>query len=116
MTDPMSNQFPAALPQAGMVATRRYTAGRRLGRAAMEAGVVLSLTVAIVAVLCLFGLQRASAFEMVQGTASDERLAIGAALLAAFVGLSGLTTFMLRSTLQAAEAGPQEPRPRRRRG
>lgn len=111
MTDPMSNQFPAALPHTGTVATKRYTAVRRLRRAALEAGVVLSLTVAIVAVLCLFGLQRASAFELVQGTASDERLAIGAVLLAAFVGLSGLTTFMLRSTLQAAgEASPQQSR------
>ena len=39
--------------------------------------------------------------------------AIGALLLLAFVGLSGLTTFMLRSTLQSAEAGPQEARRRR---
>ncbi|WP_371346857.1 hypothetical protein [Ancylobacter sp. IITR112] len=112
MTVPMSNQFPAALPQDGTVATARYTAGRRLRRAALEAGVVLSLTVAIVAVLCLFGLQRASAFDVVHGPASDGRIAIGAFLLVAFVGLSGLTTFMLRSTLQSAEAGAQSRRPR----
>ncbi|WP_428030663.1 hypothetical protein [Ancylobacter sp.] len=99
----MPNQTPVATtPRAGEAVATRHTAGRRLRRAAMEAGVVLSLTCAIVAVLCMFGLQRASAFELVHGTASDGRLAVGAALLAGFVGLCGLTTFMLRSTLQTA--------------
>ncbi|TCK28834.1 hypothetical protein EV667_2847 [Ancylobacter aquaticus] len=114
----MPNQTFAAPPRAGEVLATRHTAGRRLRRAAMEAGVVLSLTFAIVAVLCLFGLQRASAFEVVHGVASDERLAIGAVLLATFVGLCGLTTFMLRTTLQTSGApGALEPRgSRRRRG
>jgi hypothetical protein len=66
----------------------------------MEAGVVLSLTFATVAVLCLFGLQRASALDLVAGPASDGRMAVGAVLISAFVGLCGLTSFMLRNTLQ----------------
>ncbi|MDQ0349372.1 hypothetical protein [Ancylobacter vacuolatus] len=113
----MPNQTFAAAPRAGDVLATRHTAGRRLRRAAMEAGVVLSLTFAIVAVLCLFGLQRASAFEVVHA-ASEERLAIGAVLLATFVGLCGLTTFMLRNTLQTSDAlSASEPRgSRRRRG
>lgn len=112
----MPNRTFAAAPRAGDVLATRHTAGRRLRRAAMEAGVVLSLTVAIVAVLCLFGLQRASAFEVVHGAASEERLAIGAILLAAFVGLCGLTTFMLRSTLQTSGAlSAGEPRCSRQR-
>lgn len=105
MSNRMSNQYPAAAsPHTGDADgthnTSRHTAGRRLRRAAMEAGVVLSLTFAIVAVLCMFGLQRASAFELVHGATSDGRLAVGAVLLAGFVGLCGLTTFMLRNTLQ----------------
>lgn len=77
-----------------------HTARRRLVRALMEAGVVLSLTFATVAVLCLFGLQRASALDLVAGPASDGRMAVGAVLISAFVGLCGLTSFMLRNTLQ----------------
>ncbi|GLK70953.1 hypothetical protein KHC23_09305 [Ancylobacter dichloromethanicus] len=103
MSDQMSSQIPASpAPRSGKADATRHTAGRRLRRAAMEAGVVLSLTFAIVAVLCMFGLQRASAFEITHGAASDGRLAVGAVLLAAFVGLCGLTTFMLRNTLQSA--------------
>lgn len=87
-------------PRIAAGAVPRHTARRRLRRAVMEAGVVLSLTFAIVAVLCMFGLQRASALEFTPTAASDGRLAAGAVLLAAFVGLCGLTTFMLRQTLQ----------------
>ncbi|CAA0094907.1 Uncharacterised protein [Starkeya nomas] len=97
---------------AGHVAPR-HTAHRRLRRAAMEAGVVLSLTFAIVAVLCMFGLQRASALEIVHGSVSDDRIAVGAILLSAFVGLCGLTTFMLRHTLQSAH---EDHAPRHRQG
>lgn len=77
----------------------RHTAGRRLSRALMEAGVVLSLTFAIVAVLCLFGLQRASALDISAMPDADGRVAIGAVLLTVFIGLCGLTSFMLRDTL-----------------
>lgn len=84
----------------------RHTAGRRVSRALMEAGVVLSLTFAIVAVLCMFGLQRASALELSGLPSDDGRIAMGAVLLALFVGLCGLTSFMLRSTLNAAD-GPR---------
>lgn len=80
----------------------RHTARRRLLRAMMEACVVLSLTFATVAVLCLFGLQRASALEAVPVAGSEGRLAIGGVLLAGFVALCGLTSFMLRNTLQPA--------------
>lgn len=113
MQSPISNQMPVdARTFAGDATQTRHTAGRRLRRAAMEAGVVLSLTFAIVAVLCMFGLQRASALEIMHGAPSDGRLAVGAVLLAAFVGLCGLTTFMLRNTLQPAG----EVRVTRRRG
>lgn len=109
----MSNQTQTrTLPRATNVAPR-HTATRRLRRAAMEAGVVLSLTFAIVAVLCMFGLQRASALELMHATPSDGRIAAGAVLLASFVGLCGLTTFMLRNTLQPAR---ETERPRRRQG
>lgn len=75
---------------------------RRLRRALMEAGVVLSLTLAIVAVLCMFGLQKASAFELSMVPGDDARIAVGAVLLSVFVALCGLTSFMLRDTLQTA--------------
>ncbi len=81
----------------------RHTARRRLRRAVMEAGVVLSLTLAIVAVLCLFGLQKASAFELSGLPGDDARIAVGAVLLSVFVGLCGLTSFMLRDTLRTAD-------------
>jgi len=80
----------------------RHIARRRLRNAMLEAGVVLSLTLAIVAVLCLFGLQRASAFELSAVPGDDARIAVGAVLLSVFVGLCGLTSFMLRDTLQNA--------------
>lgn len=81
-----------------------HTSGRRLRRAVMEAGVVLSLTLAIVAVLFLFGLQRASAMEFQPMAATDAggRLTVGAVLLGAFVALCGITTHMLRDTLGTA--------------
>lgn len=79
----------------------RRTAGMRLRRAAMEAGVVLSLTLAIVAILCLFGFQHASALEMIGPAHHEGRIAMGAVLLGAFIGLCGLTSFMLRKTLSA---------------
>ncbi|QIB32610.1 hypothetical protein [Ancylobacter pratisalsi] len=82
------------------LAAPRHTTGRRLRRALLEAGLVLSLTLAIVAVLCMFGLQRVSALEIHPAAASDARIAMGAVLLAGFVGMCGLTSFMLRSTLQ----------------
>ncbi|MDQ0509557.1 hypothetical protein [Ancylobacter amanitiformis] len=100
---------PSAHP-GSFAAEPRHTAGRRLSRALMEAGVVLSLTFAIVAVLCMFGLQRASALDLSGMPAQDGRIAMGAVLLALFVGLCGLTSFMLRSTLNAADG------PRSRRG
>jgi hypothetical protein len=78
----------------------RHSARRRLRRAFMEAGVVLSLTLAIVAVLCMFGLQKVSAFELTSVPGDDTRIAVGAVLLSLFVGLCGLTSFMLRDTLQ----------------
>lgn len=93
--------------------SERHTARRRLSRALMEAGVVLSLTFAIVAVLCMFGLQRASAIELSGVPGDDGRMAVGAVLLALFVGLCGLTSFMLRSTLDASGAADA---PRGRRG
>ncbi|HEY9214315.1 MAG TPA: hypothetical protein VIQ29_15880 [Ancylobacter sp.] len=79
-----------------------HTSGRRMRRAFMEAGVVLSLTLAIVAVLCMFGLQHVSAMEMdgMSSVDSGGRITMGAVLLAGFVGMCGLTTFMLRNTLQ----------------
>lgn len=88
-----------ALAGTAGAAPARHTAGRRLRRALMEAGVVLSLTFAIVAVLCLFGLQRASALDLSTMPDADGRVAIGAVLLTAFIGLCGLTSFMLRDTL-----------------
>lgn len=95
------------------LADARHTTGRRLRRALLEAGVVLSLTLAIVAVLCMFGMQRASALEIHPGNASEARIAMGAVLLAGFVGMCGLTSFMLRSTLQPNGRGNG---PRRREG
>ncbi len=80
----------------------RHSARSRLRRAAMEAGVVLSLTLAIVAVLCMFGLQKVSAFELSSVPGDDARIAVGAVLLSLFVGLCGLTSFMLRDTLQTS--------------
>lgn len=80
----------------------KHTSLRRFRRALMEAGVVLTLTLAIVAVLCLFGFQAASAMEIRSLAAVDPggRLTIGAVLLAAFVALCGLSSYMLRNTLQ----------------
>lgn len=85
-----------------IAATR--TSGRRLRRALMEAGVVLSLTLAIVAVLCMFGFQRASAMEVQTIAAADAsgRLTVGAVLLCAFVAMCGITSHMLRDTLGSA--------------
>ncbi|MCS0501648.1 hypothetical protein [Ancylobacter mangrovi] len=80
------------------------TAGRRFRRALLEAGVVLSLTLAIVAVLCMFSLQRAVALEIHPAMASDGRIAMGAVLLTGFIGLCGLSSFMLRNTLQPARS------------
>ncbi|MBS7541770.1 hypothetical protein [Ancylobacter oerskovii] len=95
------------------VAEVKHTSVRRFRRALMEAGVVLTLTLAIVAVLCLFGLHTASAMEMgvLDNVDPSGRLTIGAVLLAAFVALCGLSSYMLRNTLQ-----PAEPRYRRRQG
>jgi len=92
-----------------------HTSGRRMRRALMEAGVVLSLTLAIVAVLCMFGLQHASALEMgaVSGIDAGGRITMGAVLLGGFVAMCGLTTFMLRNTLQPAR---QQGRRRSREG
>ena len=84
----------------------KHTSVRRFRRALMEAGVVLTLTLAIVAVLCLFGLQAASAMEIDTVGAIDPagRMTIGALLLAAFVALCGLSSYMLRNTVQPARA------------
>ncbi len=81
-----------------------HTSGRRLRRAVMEAGVVLSLTLAIMAVLFLFGLQRASAMEIQAIAAPDAggRATVGAVLLGAFVAMCGITTHMLRDTFGTA--------------
>ncbi|WP_250152091.1 hypothetical protein [Ancylobacter radicis] len=110
---PVTTAHVDGLAASAGAAPAHHTARRRLRRALMEAGVVLSLTFAIVAVLCLFGLQRASAMEISTLPDAEGRVAIGALLLAGFVGLCGLTTFMLRDTLG-------EPRrieaPRSRRG
>ena len=91
----------------------KHTSARRFRRALMEAGVVLTLTLAIVAVLCMFGLQAASAMDInaLDGADPSGRLTIGAMLLAAFVALCGLSSYMLRNTLQTIE-----PRHRRRQG
>ncbi len=110
---------PAAAAHVDVLAAKagtspaRHTAARRLRRALMEAGVVLSLTFAIVAVLCLFGLQHASALELSAVPNADGRVAIGAVLLTAFIGLCGLTTFMLRDTLSEAR---RVEAPRQRQG
>ena len=92
-----------------------HTSGRRMRRAFMEAGVVLSLTLAIVAVLCMFSLQRVSAMDMsaMSGVDDGGRITMGAVLLAGFVGMCGLTTFMLRNTLQPSR---QQSRRRSRQG
>lgn len=94
-----------------VVSAAKHTAVRRFRRAVLEAGVVLSLTLAIVAVLALFGFQAASAMEVnALGIGADGRLTIGAVLLAGFVAMCGLTSYMLRNTLQ-----PTDPRGGRRR-
>jgi len=92
-----------------------HTSRRRMRRAFMEAGVVLSLTLAIVAVLCMFSLQRVSAMDMSAMSSIDSggRITMGAVLLAGFVGMCGLTTFMLRNTLQPVR---QQNRRRSREG
>ena len=103
MTDMMTSRTMnkvATMPAAGTAGVR-HSARRRLRRAFMEAGVVLSLTLAIVAVLCMFGLQKVSAFERSGMPGDDTRVAVGAVLLSLFVGLCGLTSFMLRDTLQS---------------
>lgn len=91
------------MPNNAVTTATTRTSGRRLRRALMEAGVVLSLTLAIVAVLCMFGLQHASAMD-VQSVATDSsgRLTIGAVLLGAFVAMCGITSHMLRDTLGSA--------------
>lgn len=80
--------------------TKSMSAARRVRRATLEAGVVLSLTLAIIAVACTFGIERAAAsgLDTVVGS-GDGRLTIGAALIALFAGMCVLTTFMLRNTL-----------------
>lgn len=94
-----------------VVAEAKHTTVRRFRRALLEAGVVLSLTLAIVAVLCLFGLQAVSAMDFGSlGVDGNGRVTIGAVLLAAFVALCGLLNYMLRNTLQST------PRQRRRQG
>lgn len=95
------------------------TSGRRLRRALMEAGVVLSLTLAIVAVLCMFGFQRASAMDVqaIAATDSSGRLTMGAVLLGAFVAMCGITSHMLRDTLGSADrVGGKRIRRESRRG
>jgi hypothetical protein len=108
---PAATAHVDALAGTAGAAPARHTASRRLRRALMEAGVVLSLTFAIVAVLCLFGLQRASALELSALPDADGRVAVGAVLLTAFIGLCGLTTFMLRDTLDSTR-GIENPRQR----
>ncbi|MBS7538077.1 hypothetical protein [Ancylobacter lacus] len=79
----------------------RNTRGR-LRHAVMEAGVVLSLTFAIVAVICAFGLDGAGASELHGTVAVAGRVTVGAALLSVFAGMCVLTTFMLRNTSSRA--------------
>ncbi|MFK8250680.1 hypothetical protein [Ancylobacter terrae] len=79
----------------------RGSEGRRARRALMEAAVVGVLTCAIVAVLFLLGLDRASAAPIDAATmGTDGRVAVGAVLLAVFAGLCVLSSFMLRDTLK----------------
>lgn len=89
----------------------RVSDGRCARRALMEAAVVAVLTCAIVAVLFLLGLDRASAAPIDAATmGTDGRVAIGAVLLAVFAGLCVLSSFMLRDTLTPSARRPRSPR------
>ncbi|MCK0196759.1 hypothetical protein MWN34_07510 [Ancylobacter sp. 6x-1] len=97
---------------------RRRDAARtgrgRLRHAVMEAGVVLSLTFAIVAVICAFGLDGAGASELhaVAGEAGGQ-MTMGVVLLSIFAGMCVLTTFMLRHTIsRTPQLSPVRRRPR----
>lgn len=79
----------------------RHSAASRIGRALVEAGVVLSLMLAILTVLCL-GVDRAAAAGLDGTTIDTGRATAGAVLLAIFAGLCVLTTFMMRNTLAPA--------------
>lgn len=81
-----------------VLASRPRSATRRFGRALVEAGVVLSLTLAILAVI-LAGVDRAAAATIDVAGLDAGRATIGAVLLALFAGLCVLTTFMLRNTV-----------------
>lgn len=94
---------------------RSRSAARLARRAALEAGIVLSLTLAILAVVCTLGVDRAAAAGLDAAVGMDHgRLTMGAVLIAVFAGLCVLTTFMLRNTLPGQQAG--EVRPRGRQG
>lgn len=89
---------------------------RLVRRAALQAGVVFSLSLAILAVVFSLGIGRAAAagLDMPAGL-DDGRLTIGAVLIALFAGLCVLTTFMLRDTFDAGER-TEKVRPRSRLG
>lgn len=92
------------------------SAARLVRRAVLEAGVIASLTVAILTVAITFGIDRAAAAGLdVAGGADDGRFTLGAVLLAVFAGLCVLTSFMLRDTF-ALEEHADEARPRSRLG
>jgi hypothetical protein len=95
---------------------RSHSATRLARRAVLEAGVVLSLTLAILAVVCTFGVDRAAAAELdVAMVADSGRLTMGAVLISLFAGLCVLTSFMLRNTL-GPEQRTEEVRRRSRMG
>lgn len=87
--------------------SRAKLRSRNFGRALVEAGVVLSLTLAILAVL-FAGMDRAAAAGL-DGMAFDAtnldagRATVGAVLLALFGGMCVLTTFMMRNTVNNAD-------------
>ena len=95
---------------------RSRSATRLARRAVLEAGVVLSLTLAILAVVCTFGVDRAAAAGLDAAVGMDDgRLTMGAVLISLFAGLCVLTTFMLRNTL-GPEQRTDEVRQRSRMG
>ncbi|MDF2997838.1 MAG: hypothetical protein K0R27_3475 [Xanthobacteraceae bacterium] len=92
------------------------SAARLARRAVLEAGVVLSLSLAILAVACAFGIDHAAAAGLDATVGMDDgRLTMGAVLISLFAGLCVLTSFMLRDTF-GPEQSADNVRPRGRQG
>ncbi|WP_051661001.1 hypothetical protein [Bosea sp. 117] len=89
---------------------------RRARRVAMQAGVALTLTFAILALIFSLGIDRAAAAQIdaIGLVGEGSRFTVGALLLTMFAGLCALTSLMLRDML--GEQDDVSDRPRNRQG